>query len=88
MQDKYPNTLEYFEYYKEDLIERNVNIPSKDQWYIFGRDQGLTGWNRDKLIVGVMANKPSAAIDRKDLILASGGTAGYVPIFQKIMNMH
>ncbi len=85
MQDKYPNTLEYFEFYKDVLLppKRNVKLPSKDQWYVFGRDQGLTGWNKDKLIVGVMANKPSAAIDRKNLMLASGGTAGYVPIFQK-----
>ncbi|MCR4913188.1 MAG: Eco57I restriction-modification methylase domain-containing protein [Lactobacillus sp.] len=85
MQCRYPNTLKYLEYYKNLLLppKRNAKIPSPNQWYVYGRTQGLKGWNREKLIVGVMANKPSAAIDKHNLMLASGGTAGYIPIFQK-----
>ncbi|WGO87050.1 Eco57I restriction-modification methylase domain-containing protein [Lactobacillus kefiranofaciens] len=85
MEAKFPYALKYFEAFKQVLVpsKRNVNLPSGGQWYVFGRDQGLTGWDKSKLIVGVMANKPSAAIDHKHLLLASGGTAGYIPIFQK-----
>lgn len=88
-QSLFPLCWKYLNYYKEELLpkasggKRDVQpTPKPSEWYAYGRDQGLTGWNEDKLIVGVMSNKPSTAYDSKHMLLASGGTAGYVPIFR------
>lgn len=90
LQKNYPNCWKYLNYYKNDLLpkqyggKRDVQpAPAEDEWYRYGRQQGLSGWNRSKLIVGVMSNKPSTAFDQKHMLIASGGTAGYVAIFNK-----
>lgn len=89
LRDKFPLCWRYLNYYKNKLLPKNLGgkrdvqpNPSSDQWYMYGRSQGLTGWNEDKLIIGVMSNKPSTAYDANHMVLASGGTAGYIPVFQ------
>lgn len=86
----YPLCWEYLVTNKSQLLPRKFGgkrdtgpDTNSDEWYKFGRTQGLTGWDNPKLIVGVLSKGPSTAYDNNNLILASGGTAGYVPLYQK-----
>lgn len=87
---EYPLCWEYLNANKEKLLPkvlggtRDTGPDTKpDEWYKYGRTQGLTGWDKPKLIVGVLSKGPSTAYDNKNMLLASGGTAGYVPLYQK-----
>lgn len=64
---------------------RDVPLATVNTWYQYGRDQALTAFNnRKKLIVGVLSKKAMYLYDDKDLVIASGGTAGYCAIGEKI----
>lgn len=92
MRDVFPCTMEYLED-NYDLLRpkqidslgtRDVPLANKDSWYQYGRDQALTAFNnRKKLIVGVLSKKAMYLYDNNDLVIASGGTAGYCAISQK-----
>ena len=93
MKSEYPNTLNYLEFNYDELKpkqidssgRRDVPLAKKDTWYQYGRDQALTAFNnRKKLIVGVLSKKAMYLYDDKDLVIASGGTAGYCAISKKI----
>ena len=86
----YPLCWEYLCANKEKLLPkvlggtRDTGADTKsNEWYKYGRTQGLTGWDKPKLIVGVLSKGPSTAYDNMHMMLASGGTAGYVPLYQK-----
>lgn len=88
MEYNYPLCWKYLNDNKEQLLPKVLGgkrdtgpDTNDDEWYKYGRTQGLTGWEREKLIVGVLSNGPSTAYDNQNLLLASGGTAGYIPIY-------
>ncbi|MCY9110898.1 N-6 DNA methylase [Bacillus atrophaeus] len=94
METEFPATWEYLKDCYDRLLPKQLS-PSKkgrdvkhatpDTWYHYGRSQHLTSFNnRDKLIVRVMKNEvPLYRMDKNDMLIASGGTAGYVAIAQK-----
>lgn len=62
-------------------IGRDVPDADADTWYKFGRTQALTAFfNTPKLIVRVLSKEPMYAYDDKDMLIASGGTAGYCAV--------
>lgn len=90
MKKEYPLCWEYLNANKEKLLPKSLGgtrdtgaDTNINEWYKYGRTQGLTGWGKPKLIVGVLSKGPSTAYDDNHMLLASGGTAGYVPLYQK-----
>lgn len=60
---------------------RDIKNATADNWYQYGRTQALTAFvNTPKLIVRVLSKEPMYAYDRNDMLIASGGTAGYCAI--------
>ena len=67
-----------------DGIGRDVPDATEDTWYKYGRTQALTSFiDTEKLIVRVLSKEPMYAYDKTDMLIASGGTAGYVAISKK-----
>jgi hypothetical protein len=93
MSRKYKNTMRYLEdrydllkpkNISEDSSGRDVPFATKETWYQYGRDQALTSFNdTKKIIVGVLSKKPMYLFDENNLVIASGGTAGYCAISEK-----
>lgn len=84
MESDYPRAYAYLQMFKQRLSERNMNnLQDNAEWYMYGRSQAFNIWNRPKLVVTVNSNHPIVAIDFDNTLLASGGTAGNVPIFSK-----
>ena len=92
MQKKFPNTLNYLKAYYNILETKQLNpkakrdVPgaTKETWYQYGRTQSLTSFiNTPKLIVGVLSKEPMYAYDGDNMLIASGGTAGYCAIAEK-----
>lgn len=92
METAYPGAYAYLSYYYDRLVPklvssagiRDVPNATAETWYQFGRTQALTAFiNTPKLIVGILSKAPMYAYDDKDMLIASGGTAGYCAISQK-----
>jgi hypothetical protein len=92
MKNRYGGIYAYLEDYFAELVPRSVSslgtrdVPNAtaDTWYQYGRTQALTAFNNTpKLIVGVLSKEPMYAYDSNDLLIASGGTAGYCAVVQK-----
>lgn len=93
MQSNYPGTYAYLLDYYDRLVPKCVSSPgirdvpnaTAETWYQYGRTQALTAFvDTPKLIVKVMAkNNPMYAMDNDDMLIASGGTAGYCAIAKK-----
>ena len=63
---------------------RDVPNATPETWYQYGRTQALTAFiDTPKLIVGVLSKSPMYAFDKSDMLVASGGTAGYCAISHK-----
>ena len=64
---------------------RDIKDVTEDTWYKYGRTQALTSFiNTPKLIVKILCKEqPMYAYDDNDLLIASGGTAGYCAISAK-----
>lgn len=89
MKKKYPGTFEYLLDCYDRLVPRCLNngigrdIPdaTSETWYKYGRTQALTAFiNTPKLIVRILSKEPMYAYDENDMLIASGGTAGYCAI--------
>jgi hypothetical protein len=89
MQKKYPGALKYLLDCYDRLVPRCLNngvgrdVPdaTTDTWYKYGRTQALTAFiNTPKLIVRILSKEPMYAYDKDDMLIASGGTAGYCAI--------
>lgn len=89
MRKKYSGTYAYLKDYYDRLVPKSVSggkgreIPgaTKETWYQYGRTQALTAFvNTPKLIVGILSKEPMYAYDEEDMLIASGGTAGYCAI--------
>lgn len=92
MKASYPGTYAYFEAYYDRLVPkcvsdfgiRDVPNATADTWYQYGRTQALTAFiNTPKLIVGVLSKEPMYVLDKNDILIASGGTAGYCAVSKK-----
>lgn len=89
----YPKTYYYLKQNYEWLVPKQISgnkkgrdVPhaTKDTWYHYGRIQALTRFiNTPKLIVGILTKKPLYLYDDTDMLIASGGTAGYCAIAEK-----
>lgn len=93
MKMKYPGTWEYLVDNYSSLVPKTVSptgtrdVPNAtaDTWYQYGRTQALSSFtNTPKLIVRILSkDDPMYAYDDKDMLIASGGTAGYCAITAK-----
>lgn len=92
MKTSYPGAYAYLEAYYDRLVPkcvsksgvRDVPNATADTWYQYGRTQALTAFiNTPKLIVGVLSKEPMYVLDTDDMLIASGGTAGYCAISKK-----
>ena len=92
MQSSYPGTYAYLLAHYDRLVPkcvsrdgtRDVPNATADTWYQYGRTQALTAFiNTPKLIVGVLSKEPMYAMDTNDILIASGGTAGYCAVSKK-----
>lgn len=92
MRTSFPGTLAYLEHYYDRLVPkcvspdgvRDVPNATADTWYQYGRTQALTAFiNTPKLIVGVLSKDPMYVHDTHDILIASGGTAGYCAVSKK-----
>lgn len=60
---------------------RDIKNATADTWYQYGRTQAITAFvDTPKLIVRVLSKEPMYAYDKADMLIASGGTAGYCAI--------
>ena len=92
METRFPGAYTYLSHYYDRLVPKNVSpsgvrdvqYATADTWYKYGRTQALTAFiNTPKLIVGVLSQEPMYAYDGNDMLIASGGTAGYCAVSQK-----
>jgi len=92
IQYRFPGAYEYLEAHYDRLVPkcvspdgtRDVPNATADTWYQYGRTQALTAFiNTPKLIVGVLSQEPMYAFDNKNMLIASGGTAGYCAVSHK-----
>ena len=68
---------------------RDVPNANENNWYQFGRVQAINEFNNEeKLIVGVMSKEPMFMYDNENLVIQSGGTAGYCGIKMKENNKY
>lgn len=89
MKSDYPGTYQYLQDCYEILVPkclnggkgRDIKNATKDTWYQYGRTQAITAFvNTPKLIVRILSKEPMYAYDENDMLIASGGTAGYCAI--------
>lgn len=92
METSYPGAFSYLKDNYNRLVPKQVDsigkrdVPNatKDTWYQYGRTQALTTFiNNPKLIVGILSKEPMYAFDNDDMLISSGGTAGYCAISMK-----
>ena len=93
MKSDYPGAYTYLLDYYDRLVPkcvsskgiRDVPNATADTWYQYGRTQALTAFiDTPKLIVKVMAkDNPMYALDYDDMLIASGGTAGYCAVAKR-----
>lgn len=92
MKTNYAGALAYLNDHYDELVPKSVSSKGKrdvpgatsDTWYQYGRSQALSAFtNTPKLIVGILSKNPLYAYDKNDMLIASGGTAGYCAITLK-----
>ena len=92
MKTDYPGTYAYLLDYYDVLVpkcvspngKRDVPNATADTWYQYGRKQSLTSFNdTPKIIAAVLSKEPAYLLDTDNMLISSGGTAGYVAISQK-----
>lgn len=92
MEKDFPGTYAYLLDHYDRLVPKQISasgvrdVPhaTESTWYQYGRTQALTAFiNKPKLIVGILSKSPMYIYDTRDMLLASGGTAGYCAISAK-----
>ena len=88
--EEYKNGYDYLKDFYDEIVPKQISgnnngrdIPNStiDTWYQYGRVQALTEFNgQEKIIVGVLTNKPKYFLDKNNYVIQSGGTAGYAGI--------
>ncbi|NKE04657.1 Eco57I restriction-modification methylase domain-containing protein [Mesobacillus selenatarsenatis] len=90
MESDFPETWKYLKNNYTRLVPKQVtgekkgrDVPhaNSDTWYHYGRIQALTKFiDTPKIIVGILTRKPLYLFDDHNMLIASGGTAGYCAI--------
>ena len=89
MKTRYPGAYEYLLSCYDLLVPkclnggkgRDIKNADRNTWYQYGRTQAITSFvDTPKLIVRVLSKTPMYAYDKSDMLIASGGTAGYCAI--------
>ena len=89
MEENYPGTYRYLKDCYDLLVPkclnggkgRDIKNATEETWYQYGRTQALTAFvNTPKLIVRILSKEPMYAYDESNMLIASGGTAGYCAI--------
>ena len=92
MERDFPFTWEYLNDCYEELLPkqfssdgkgRDVPHATRETWYHYGRSQAFKLFNNTpKLIIGINTHvaNPLNLLDQNDMVIASGGTAGYCAI--------
>lgn len=92
MKLKYPGAFSYLEENYDRLVPKSVSsdgtrdVPgaTANTWYQYGRTQALKAFvGTPKLIVGILSKDPMYAYDDQNMLISSGGTAGYCAITSK-----
>lgn len=92
MKKEFMGTFEYLSDCYDRLVPKCLNngvgrdVPdaTPETWYKYGRTQALRAFvNTPKLIVRVLSKEPMYAYDSQNMLIASGGTAGYCAISRK-----
>lgn len=90
LKKNYPGVYSYLVANKEELLPKEFggmrDVRGSDKnilWYQYGRAQSLKEVEREKIIVGVMSDRPNFNIDKDNLVIASGGTAGYIGLSKR-----
>lgn len=92
MKERFAGAYSYLEAYYNRLVPKSVSVngtrdvpnATAETWYQYGRTQALTSFiDTPKLIVGILSKKPMYAYDDNDMLIASGGTAGYCAVSHK-----
>ena len=92
MENAYPGAYAFLSHYYDRLLPsvvspagvRDVPNATAETWYQYGRTQALRAFiNTPKLIVGVLSQEPMYAYDGNNMLIASGGTAGYCAVSHK-----
>ena len=92
METKYSGAYNYLKEHYIRLVPKQVStdgirdVPNSttETWYQYGRTQALTSFiNTPKLVVGVLSKEPMYSFDNNDVLIASGGTAGYCAVAKK-----
>lgn len=92
MESKYPGAFSYLEENYDRLVPKTISkigkrdVPGATEktWYQYGRTQALRAFVGDpKLIVGILSKDPMYMYDDQNMLISSGGTAGYCAITTK-----
>lgn len=92
MKQLFPGTFNYLLDNYDRLVPKSLDskgirdVPNATAktWYQYGRSQGLTSFiNTPKLIVGILSKEPMYIMDLENILISSGGTAGYCAIKKK-----
>ena len=76
MVQKYPKAFAYFEHYKAILTSRKISPNPGEAYWAYGRSQSLVKLSGPKIIVRVLSNKPSYALDTEGMVIPGGGDGG------------
>jgi methylase of polypeptide subunit release factors len=69
----FPNTFEYLESFKEELLKRDKGVHNGYRWFEFGRTQGLSYYNTDCIVTSTMNKYPLfIKATLKDTLVRSG----------------
>jgi hypothetical protein len=80
MRSKYPNAWSYLRSHEATLRARDNGQWNHDHWYAFGRTQNLAQMDNTKLIVQVMALRPTYILDDRALYMTGGGSGPFYGI--------
>jgi len=70
---KYPKTYEYFLHFKDILLKRDKGKKKYEEWYAYGRTQGINSSFGKKILVPPMATKPTFIVcEKEDALFYSG----------------
>ena len=78
--DRYPRAWKYLKSNEQALRGRERGKWNHDQWYAFGRSQNLTQMEGEKLIIQVMALRPTVIYDNRSLYMTGGGSGPFYGI--------
>lgn len=94
LKKNYPHCYQYFRAIRPELEKRDKGKKEYDQWYAYGRSQGLENHRGEKLIMADIGNKPNFVICTKKGVAFFTGyglwlnkkTNITLSILQKILN--